>query len=135
LGVAPNEQGNSIRLTRPALGGELDGQLIVGAYTGNNGKAYDGVVIGTQVWINRDLEETLFNNGTAIPNITDNTAWSSLTTGAFSFYNNQAILGTKGTNYFPITITTEETVLEDKFTPETLFRLKFRLANKRKGLK
>jgi len=37
--------------------------------------------------------------------------------------------------YFPIVIETDETTLEDKFTPETLFRLKFRLANRRKGLK
>jgi hypothetical protein len=37
--------------------------------------------------------------------------------------------------YFPIVIETEETVLEDKFTPETIFRVKFRMANRRKGLK
>jgi hypothetical protein len=36
--------------------------------------------------------------------------------------------------YFPIVITTEESTLEDKFSPETLFRVKFRLANRRKGL-
>jgi len=37
--------------------------------------------------------------------------------------------------YFPIVIETDETTLADKFTPETIFRLKFRLANRRKGLK
>jgi len=37
--------------------------------------------------------------------------------------------------YFPIVIETEDTVLEDKFTPETIFRIKFRMANRRKGLK
>ena len=37
--------------------------------------------------------------------------------------------------YFPIVIETEESTLEDKFTPETLFRVKFRMANRRKGLK
>ncbi len=37
--------------------------------------------------------------------------------------------------YFPIVITTDETVLEDKFTPETIFGIKFRMANRRKGLK
>jgi hypothetical protein len=37
--------------------------------------------------------------------------------------------------YFPIVITTEESTLEDKFSPETLFRVKFRLANRRKGIK
>ena len=37
--------------------------------------------------------------------------------------------------YFPIVIETEDTVLEDKFSPETIFRIKFRMANRRKGLK
>lgn len=37
--------------------------------------------------------------------------------------------------YFPIVILTEDTVLEDKFTPETIFNVKFRMANARKGLK
>ena len=46
----------------------------------------------------------------------------------------QATIVTPG-KYFPIVIETDETTLEDKFTPETLFRLKFRLANRRKGLK
>lgn len=44
-------------------------------------------------------------------------------------------LTTAEKRYYPIVITTEETILEDKFTPETIFRLKFRLANRRKGLK
>jgi hypothetical protein len=41
----------------------------------------------------------------------------------------------KPSKYFPIVISTDKTTLEDKFSPETLFRLKFRLANERKGLK
>lgn len=44
------------------------------------------------------------------------------------------VAGTSG-KYFPIVITTEESTLEDKFSPETLFRVKFRLANERKGIK
>jgi hypothetical protein len=56
-------------------------------------------------------------------------------------FNNSPVLeldfqsSSTGGKYFPILITTEETVLDDKFNPETLFRLKFRLANRRKGLK
>jgi len=41
----------------------------------------------------------------------------------------------KVSKYFPIVILTEDTVLEDKFTPETIFNVKFRMANRRKGLK
>lgn len=42
---------------------------------------------------------------------------------------------TEPSKYFPIAIETEETTLEDKFNPETIFRIKFRMANRRKGLK
>jgi hypothetical protein len=58
--------GFSLRLVRPAAAGEVDGSIIPGAYTGNNGTLYDGIVIGTQVWINKNLSETLYNNGVAI---------------------------------------------------------------------
>jgi hypothetical protein len=46
----------------------------------------------------------------------------------------ESIIVTAG-KYFPIVIETEDTILEDKFTPETIFRIKFRMANRRKGLK
>jgi uncharacterized protein (TIGR02145 family) len=139
IGTNTNDWGFSVRLMRPAVGGETNGQLLTNAYIGKNGEKYDGIVIGTQVWITRSLYETYYNNGTAIPNETDNTAWSNLTSGAFSSYDNEPIVNPINVPYaglyFPIVIETEETVLEDKFTPETIFRLKFRLANKRKGLK
>ena len=132
-GSADNS-GYSVRLVRPAVGGETNGQIISNAYTGNNGKNYDGVVIGTQVWITKDLEETKYNNGGSIANVEDNTTWAGLATGAFGYFSKPLVV-TKGEKYFPIVITTDETVLDDKFTPETIFRLKFRLANRRKGLK
>jgi uncharacterized protein (TIGR02145 family) len=130
-----HEYGSSIRLFRAAVGGENDGDLIQGAYVGNNGVSYDGIVIGSQVWINRNLYETKFNDGTDIPNVTDDTDWNNLTTGALCVYNNAALSLPKSSKYFPIVITTDETVLEDKFTPETIFGIKFRMANRRKGLK
>jgi uncharacterized protein (TIGR02145 family) len=34
------------------------------------------------------LKSTKYNDGTAIPNVTDNTAWSVLTTGAYCDYSN-----------------------------------------------
>ena len=42
---------------------------------------------------------------------------------------------TQAGKYFPIDIITDESTLEDKFSPETLFRVKFRMANARKGIK
>jgi uncharacterized protein (TIGR02145 family) len=37
-----------------------------------------------------NLKTTKYNDGTAIPNITDNTAWTALTTPAYCWYNNDA---------------------------------------------
>ena len=49
---------------------------------------YKTVTIGTQQWMAENLKVTKYNDGTAIPNITDNTQWSNLTTGSWSYYNN-----------------------------------------------
>jgi uncharacterized protein (TIGR02145 family) len=46
------------------------------------------VTIGTQVWLVENLKTTKFNDGNQITNGTDNTAWSSLTTAVYCWYNN-----------------------------------------------
>jgi len=37
-----------------------------------------------------NLKTSKYSDGTTIPNITDNTQWSNLTTGAWAYYNNDA---------------------------------------------
>jgi uncharacterized protein (TIGR02145 family) len=54
---------------------------------GNN-NYYPVVQINTQVWMAENLKTTNYNDGTAIPNVTNNTEWAALTTGAYSDYNN-----------------------------------------------
>lgn len=53
-----------------------------------DGNVYGTVKIGTQVWMTENLRTTKYRDGSAIPNVTDNAAWSALTTGAQCTYNN-----------------------------------------------
>lgn len=55
-----------------------------------DGNQYEEVVIGTQTWLKPNLKTTKYNDGTTIPNVTDATTWSGLTSGAWVYYNNDA---------------------------------------------
>jgi uncharacterized protein (TIGR02145 family) len=54
----------------------------------HEGNLYGVITIGTQVWMSENLRATQLNDGTPIPNVTDNTAWTLLSTMAYSWYNN-----------------------------------------------
>ena len=56
--------------------------------TDTEGNSYKTVYIGTQQWMAENLKVSKYSDGTAIPNITDNTQWQTNTTGAWSYYNN-----------------------------------------------
>lgn len=60
-----------------------------GTVTDKDGNVYPTVKIGEQVWMAEDLCVKHYNNGDPIPNITDNTEWAALTTGACCTYNNE----------------------------------------------
>jgi uncharacterized protein (TIGR02145 family) len=51
------------------------------------------VLIGTQLWTNRNLDVTTYRDGTPIPEVTDPTAWAGLTTGAWCYYANNTANG------------------------------------------
>jgi uncharacterized protein (TIGR02145 family) len=59
-----------------------------GDVTDADGNVYQSVRIGNQVWTVENLRTTKYNDGTAIPLITNPTAWSNLTTPAYCFYYN-----------------------------------------------
>ena len=54
---------------------------------------YPSLSIGTQNWMEKNLEVTSYQNGDAIPYVTDPTAWAGLTTGAWCYYNNDPTSG------------------------------------------
>jgi uncharacterized protein (TIGR02145 family) len=56
--------------------------------TDQDGNTYKTVVIGTQIWMAENLKTTRYRNGDFIPTITNNAQWIGLTTGAYSWYNN-----------------------------------------------
>lgn len=56
--------------------------------TDMDSNTYQSVKIGEQVWLTEDFRCTHYNDGTLIPNVTDNTEWSELETGAMCTYNN-----------------------------------------------
>ncbi len=52
--------------------------------------AAPSATIGTQVWTTQNLNVFTYRDGTPIPKITDATAWASLTTGAYCYYDNDS---------------------------------------------
>lgn len=58
--------------------------------TDADGNNYTAVSIGTQIWMVENLKSSKYRDGSSISNITDNTAWGALTTGAWCDYNNAA---------------------------------------------
>jgi len=53
-----------------------------------DGNIYITIKIGNQWWMVENLTVTHYRNGDEIPNVTENTEWKSLLTGAYCNYNN-----------------------------------------------
>lgn len=73
-----DEDEDDTQVTAPATVNDVDGNV------------YHTVVIGTQAWLVENLHVTHYRNGDAIANVSDNTQWSNLTSGAYCCYNNSA---------------------------------------------
>lgn len=60
----------------------------VSSVTDIEGNIYKAVAIGSQIWMADNFRSTRLNDNSTIDNVTDNTAWTTLTTPAYSWYNN-----------------------------------------------
>jgi len=61
-----------------------------------DGNVYHKVTIGTQVWLVENLKVTRYSNGDPVPNVTKNSDWSEIKTGAWCDYENE---GSNGITY------------------------------------
>ena len=64
------------------------GQDAIGTVKDTDGNVYHTVKIGNQVWMVENLRTTRYNDGLAIPHVTDSTKWVALTTPGHCFYDN-----------------------------------------------
>ena len=71
--------------------------LTYGTMTDQDGNVYKTIHINGQTWMAENLRTTKYRNGDPIPKISDNTAWASLTTGAYCNYNNTENIDTIAT--------------------------------------
>jgi len=82
--------GNELSFTTSGSG---SGGIVTnpGAGVTFDGYTYSSIVLGNgQEWMAENLRTTTYANGDPIPNVTDNTQWTNLTTGAWSHYNNDS---------------------------------------------
>lgn len=82
-GLATYEKikGHSIRLIK-------DDSTNPGTLTDYDGNVYPTIKVGSQVWTALNWKCTHYRLGGAIPNVTDDTEWSELVTGAWCVYDN-----------------------------------------------
>ena len=72
-------------------------QLETGEVIDCEGNTYKTVKIGDQWWMAENLKVTKYRNGEIIPNVSDNIEWSNLSSGAYTWYQND--YDTKGEYY------------------------------------
>jgi uncharacterized protein (TIGR02145 family) len=58
-----------------------------------DGNSYQTVKICNQTWMKSNLNVSHYRNGDIIPQVTDPTQWTNLTTGAWCYYNNASATG------------------------------------------
>jgi hypothetical protein len=81
----PLSEGHPVRLVRRS---PIIAENESGFYVGNNGRVYRTIRLNGIEWMADDLAETLFRDGSLIPEVTVNSAWYPLTSPALCVYDN-----------------------------------------------
>lgn len=66
----------------------LCSELAIGTLTDIEGNVYQTVVIGTQEWMAENLRTSTYSNGEEIPNVTGQSEWADLSSGAWCYFDN-----------------------------------------------
>jgi uncharacterized protein (TIGR02145 family) len=83
--------GNELSFTTPEVSPILfNDNLTYGSVSDIDGNIYKTIQIGSQLWMAENLKTTRLNDGTIIPEVTDNYDWGTLATPGYSWYLNDA---------------------------------------------
>jgi uncharacterized protein (TIGR02145 family) len=86
--------GKDTTFTTAGAGGNkiiFNPDLTYGLVSDNDGNTYKTIQIGTQTWMAENLKTTKYNDGTAIPKVTDVVTWTGLTTPGYCWYTNDSV--------------------------------------------
>ena len=83
--------GNPVSFTTQSVVVEFNPNLTYGTMTDIDGNVYKTIQIDNQVWMAENLKTMKYNDGTAIPLVTDSTAWSSILTPGYCWYGNDSV--------------------------------------------
>jgi hypothetical protein len=79
---------SSIDCLGPSISFTITVNPTEGSVTDQDGNTYNYLTYGDQVWTVENAEMVTYRDGTPIPQVTENDEWSSLTRGAWCYYNN-----------------------------------------------
>ena len=98
---------------------DLDSDNSSGSVTDQDGNTYDYLTYGDQVWTVDNAQMVTYRDGTPIPQVTDQTEWSNLSTGAWCYYDNDPAKGKLYNWYAVMGIhDTDPNTLNKEFAPE-----------------